>query len=96
MRQSIDVIVIFDKSAAEPRPLRFKIYESGRWKSVDVDLIYSTEWMRLDGKVRIVYDCASKSRLGQMIRYRLMYIQQEIRWELEIETGKKHELRYPA
>ena len=85
MVQTIDVIVIFDKMMKEPKPVRFKIYDSGRWKSVNVDRIYNTEWMRLDGKVQIVYSCASRSCNGQMINYKLRYIQQEIRWEMEMD-----------
>jgi len=85
MVQSIDVIVIFDKMMKEPKPVRFKIYDSGRWKSVNVDRIYNTEWMRLDGNVQIVYSCASRSCNGQMINYKLRYIQQEIRWEMEMD-----------
>ena len=86
--QSIDVIVIFDKAVSIPKPLRFKIYDTGHWKSVNVDRIYNSEWVRKDGKVQIVYSCGSKSRNGQMISYKLMYIQQEVRWEMEIDTGQ--------
>lgn len=96
MTQSIDVIVIFDKAVSIPRPLRFKIYETGQWKSVNVDRIYNSEWVRKDGKVQIVYSCGSKSRNGQMINYKLMYIQQEIRWEMEIDTGQYSNFRHPA
>ena len=53
MTQSIDVIVIFDKAVSIPKPLRFKIYDTGRWKSVNVDRIYNSEWVRKDGKVQI-------------------------------------------
>ena len=88
MTQSIDVIVIFDKAVSIPKPLRFKIYDTGRWKSVNVDRIYNSEWVRRNGKVQIVYSCGSKSRNGQMISYKLMYIQQEVRWEMEIDTGQ--------
>lgn len=83
MAQPIDVIAVFDKAVSFPKPLRFKIYDRGQWKSVNVDRIYNTEWMRKDGKVQIVYSCGSKSRNNQMINYKLMYIQQEIRWEME-------------
>ena len=85
MVQSIDVIVIFEKMMKEPKPVRFKIYDCGHWKSVNVDRIYNTEWMRLDGKVQIVYSCASRSCNGQMINYKLRYIQQEIRWEMDMD-----------
>jgi hypothetical protein len=87
MTQSIDVIVIFDKAVSIPKPLRFKIYDRGQWKSVNVDRIYNSEWVRKDGKVQIVYSCGSKSCNGQMINYKLMYIQQEVRWEMEIDAA---------
>ena len=94
MIQSVDVIAIFDKMIKEPKPVRFKIYESGQWKSVNVERIFNVEWMRLDGKVQIVYNCASSSSSGQMISYKLRYIQQEIRWEMDlggpiISSGQK-------
>lgn len=85
MTQSIDVIAIFDKAVSIPKPIRFKIYDIGQWKSVNVDRIYNTEWIRRDGKVQIEYSCGSKSRNGQMINYKLMYIQQEIRWEMKYD-----------
>lgn len=87
MTQSIDVIVIFDKAVSIPRPLRFKIYDSGQWKSVNVDRIYNSEWIRKDGKVQIEYRCGSKSRNGRMINYSLRYVQQEVRWEMDIAGG---------
>ena len=89
MVQSIDVIVIFDKMMKEPKPVRFKIYDSGRWKSVNVDRIYNTECMRRDVKVQIVYSCASRSCNGQMISYKLKYLHQEVRWEMEMEAQGK-------
>ncbi len=87
MTQSIDVIVIFDKAVSIPKPLRFKIYDSGQWKSVNVDRIYNSEWIRKDGKVQIEYRCGSKSRSGRMINYSLRYVQQEVRWEMDIAGG---------
>ena len=84
MVQTVDVIAIFDKMIREPKPVRFKIYDRGHWKSVNVERIYNTEWMRLDGKVQIVYSCASRSVNGQMINYKLKYLQQDIRWEMEM------------
>lgn len=89
MVQTVDVIAIFDKMIKEPKPLRFKIYDSGRWKSVNVERIFNIEWMRLDGKVQIVYSCASRSCNGQMISYRLRYLQQEVRWEMEMDIPGK-------
>jgi hypothetical protein len=85
MVQTVDVIAIFDKMIREPKPVRFKIYDSGHWKSVNVDRIFNTEWMRLDGKVQIVYSCASRSCNGQMINYKLKFIHQDIRWEMEMD-----------
>jgi hypothetical protein len=85
MVQTVDVVAIFDKMIREPKPVRFKIYDSGHWKSVNVDRIYNTEWMRLDGKVQIVYNCASRSCNGQMINYKLKFIHQDIRWEMEMD-----------
>ena len=57
MVQTVDVIAIFDKMMREPKPVRFKIYDKGHWKSVNVERIFNIEWMRLDGKVQIVYNC---------------------------------------
>ena len=39
MIQTVDVIAIFDKMIREPKPVRFKIYDSGHWKSVNVEII---------------------------------------------------------
>ena len=89
MTQTVDVVAIFDKMIREPKPVRFKIYDSGRWKSVNVERIFNIEWMRLDGKVQIVYSCASRSCNGQMIRYKLRYLHQDIRWEMEMDTQGK-------
>ena len=92
MVQAVDVIVIFDKMMREPKPVRFKVYDSGHWKSVNVERIYriyNIEWMRLDGKVQIVYNCASRSCNGQMISYKLKYLHQEVRWEMEMEAQGK-------
>ena len=85
MVQTVDVVAIFDKMIREPKPVRFKIYDRGHWKSVNVERIYNTEWMRLDGKVQIVYSCASRSCNGQMINYKLRFIHQDIRWEMEMD-----------
>ena len=89
MVQTVDVIAIFDKMIREPKPVRFKIYDSGHWKSVNVERIYNIEWMRLDGKVQIVYNCASRSVSGQMINYKLRYLQQDIRWEMEMDGSRR-------
>ena len=85
MVQTVDVIAIFDKMMREPKPVRFKIYDKGHWKSVNVERIFNIEWMRLDGKVQIVYNCASRSCNGQMINYKLRFIHQDIRWEMEMD-----------
>ena len=89
MIQIVDVIAIFDRMIREPKPVRFKIYDSGHWKSVNVERILNIEWMRLDGKVQIVYSCTSRSCNGQMINYKLRYIQQEIRWEMEMNSPER-------
>ena len=85
MVQTVDVIAIFDKMMREPKPVRFKIYDKRQWKSVNVERIFNIEWMRLDGKVQIVYNCASRSCNGQMINYKLRFIHQDIRWEMEMD-----------
>ena len=85
MAQIVDVVAIFDRMMREPKPVRFKIYDSGHWKSVNVERILNVEWMHRDGKVQIVYTCLSKSCNGQMISYKLSYLQQDIRWELEMD-----------
>ena len=89
MIQTVDVIAILDRMIREPKPVRFKIYDSGHWKSVNVERILNIEWMRLDGKVQIVYSCESRSCNGQMINYKLRYIQQEIRWEMEMNSPER-------
>lgn len=89
MIQTVDVIAIFDRMIREPKPVRFKIYDNGHWKSVNVERILNIEWMRLDGKVQIVYSCESRSCNGQMINYKLKYLQQDVRWEMEMnEPGR--------
>ena len=85
MVQTVDVIAIFDRMIREPKPVRFKIYDSGHWKSVNVERILNIEWMRLNGKVQIVYSCESRSCNGKMINYKLKYIHQDIRWEMEMD-----------
>ena len=50
-----------------------------------IQRIFNIEWMRLDGKVQIVYNCASRSCNGQMINYKLRFIHQDIRWEMEVD-----------
>ena len=89
MIQTVDVIAIFDRMIREPKPVRFKIYDNGHWKSVNVERILNIEWMRLYGKVQIVYSCESRSCNGQMINYKLKYLQQDVRWEMEMnEPGR--------
>ncbi|MBR3126086.1 MAG: hypothetical protein IKF42_11790 [Mogibacterium sp.] len=89
MIQTVDVIAIFDRMIREPKPVRFKIYDNGHWKSVNVERILNIEWMRLDGKVQIVYSCESRSCNGQIINYKLKYLQQDVRWEMEMnEPGR--------
>lgn len=89
MIQTVDVIAIFDRMIREPKPVRFKIYDNGHWKSVNVERILNIEWMRMDGKVQIVYSCESRSCNGQMINYKLKYLQQDVRWEMEMnEPGR--------
>ena len=89
MVQTVDVIAIFDKMIREPKPVRFKIYDSGHWKSVNVERILNIEWMRPDGKVQIVYSCESRSCNGKMINYKLKYIHQDIRWEMEMDGPRR-------
>ena len=89
MVQTVDVVAIFDKMIREPKPVRFKIYDSGHWKSVNVERILSIEWMRLDGRVQIVYSCESRSCNGKMINYKLKYIHQDIRWEMEMDGPRR-------
>ena len=66
MIQTVDVIAIFDRMIREPKPVRFKIYDSGHWKSVNVDRIYNTEWRRLDGKVQVVPAVVAESAPGRV------------------------------
>ena len=89
MVQTVDVIAIFDKMIREPKPVRFKIYDKGHWKSVNVERILNIEWMRLNGKVQIVYSCESRSCNGKMINYKLKYIHQDIRWEMEMDGPRR-------
>ena len=67
MIQTVDVVAIFDRMIREPKPVRFKIYDSGHWKSVNVERILNIEWMRLDGKVRGLHARAFPDLFGRQL-----------------------------
>ena len=45
MRQAVDVLAVFDVGALSPRPIRFKVVESGIKKTVRVTDIRNIEWL---------------------------------------------------
>ena len=82
MRQSVDVLAVFDIGALSPKPLRFRVVENGIKKTVRVTDINNIEWLGAGGMTRIVYDCCTVSE-GRHIFYKLLYFYRECRWEME-------------
>lgn len=82
MRQAVDVLAVFDVGALSPRPVRFKVIDSGIKKTVRVTDIRNIEWLGAGGVARIVYDCCTVIE-GRRIEYRLLYYYRECRWEIE-------------
>lgn len=83
MRQSVDVLAVFDIGAHSPRPLRFKILEHGIKNTVRVSDIKNIEWLGAGGVTRIEYDCCSVCE-GRHINYKLLYYYRECRWEIQL------------
>lgn len=67
MRQEIDVLAAFDADSDIPRPVRFKIFENGIKKAVDVSEIINTEHLGAGGRTRIEYTCKSTGRNGGVL-----------------------------
>lgn len=82
MKQAVDVLAVFDIGAVSPRPIRFKVVESGIKKTVRVTDIQNIEWLGAGGMTRVVYDCFTVNG-GRRIPYKLLYYYQECRWEIE-------------
>ena len=82
MRQSVDVLAVFDIGALSPRPIRFKVLEHGIKTTVKVSDIRNIEWLGAGGTTRIVYDCSSICD-GRHIDYKLHYYYRECKWEIE-------------
>ncbi len=83
MRQSVDVLAVFDIGALSPRPIRFKVLEHGIKTTVKVTDIRNIEWIGAGGVKRIEYDCSTVSE-GRHIDYKLLYFYNECRWEVQI------------
>ena len=83
MRQSVDVLAVFDIGAMSPRPIRFKVLEHGIKTTVKVSEIRNIEWLGAGGVTRIEYNCVTVSE-GRRISYKLLYFYRECRWELEM------------
>ena len=86
MRQSVDVLAIFEEGAEYPRPVRFKIFENGIKKTVDVSEIADIKHLGAGGKTRIEYTCNSAGQHGR-IEYKLLYLYQLHKWEIEIRQS---------
>ena len=71
MRQAVDVLAVFDVGALSPRPIRFKVVESGIKKTVRVTDIRNIEWLGAGGVSRIVYDCCTINE-GRRGSYKLL------------------------
>lgn len=84
MRQSVDVLAVFDIGAMSPRPIRFKVIEHGIKTTVKVSDIRNIEWLGAGGVTRIEYDCQSVCE-GRRIGYKLLYFYNECRWELQTD-----------
>ena len=82
MRQSVDVLAVFDVGAISPRPIRFKVVELGVKKTVRITDIKNIEWVGAGGVARIVYDCCTVND-GRRINYKLLYFYRECRWEID-------------
>lgn len=84
MRQTVDVLAIFDADANAPRPIRFKIFENGIKVTVKITEIIRTDWVRAGGVTHIKYDCITINE-GKRLEYSLMYFYSECRWEYEAD-----------
>jgi len=82
LRQAVDVLAVFDIGALSPRPLRFKVVDSGIKKTVRVTDIRNIEWVGAGGMTRVEYDCCTVNE-GRRISYKLLYFYNECRWEIE-------------
>ena len=82
MKQAVDVLAVFDIGALSPRPIRFRVVDSGIKKTVRVTDINNIEWLGAGGMNRVVYDCCTVND-GRRILYKLLYFCHECRWEVE-------------
>lgn len=78
---TVDVLAVFEAGADHPKPLRFKLFENGIKKAVDVSQIVDINHIGAGGMSRIEYTCRSASTRG-MIEYRLLYFYNRCQWEL--------------
>ena len=78
----VDVLAAFDTGASYPRPIRFKVYENGIKKTVDVSEILNVEDLGAGGMMRYEYTCRSQGARGP-IEYRLKYYYMKSNWTLE-------------
>ena len=82
MRQDVDVIAIFESGKKQPRPLRFKLMETGEKVSVNIDQIKRVDAIGAGLVKRLEYECESAGMRGR-IKYKLMYLYTEGRWIIE-------------
>ena len=82
MRQNVDVIAIFESGKAIPRPLRFRLIETGEKISVNVDQIRQVENLGAGFVKRFEYNCISAGQRGE-IKYKLMYFTNDGKWMIE-------------
>lgn len=81
MKQPVDVLAAFDIGSEIPRPVRFKLFENGIKKAVDVNAVLKTEHLGAGNMVRIEYTCRSAGRNGP-IEYKLLYYYVKGSWEI--------------
>ena len=82
MKQTVDVLAVFDVGALHPRPIKFKYLERGLKQTVNIDRILNVEWIGSGYVTRIVYECATPMN-GRLITYRLSYYYKESKWIFE-------------
>lgn len=81
--EQVDVLAAFDIGARYPRPIRFKIFENGVKKTVQVDTVSDIRDAGAGGMTRHEYTCRSAGKNGP-IEYRLLYYYTKGVWEIEL------------
>lgn len=81
MKQEVDVMAIFEKGKREPRPVKFRMIESGGKLTVDVVDILSCEYI---GMNRIDYECNAIAMSGKILSYKLIYFISDRKWIISV------------